>query len=108
MEGMDFSTLLDMFLHLEKHLAVLVRDYGTSVYAILFLIIFVETSISRNAVPAGRFPALCVRCAGWLRRHEPAACHGSADCCRDSCLWFAPLPPLWVVLRQTLFKKKVV
>jgi membrane-associated protein len=42
---MDFSTLLDIFLHLDKHLAVMVQNYGLWVYALLFLIIFVETGL---------------------------------------------------------------
>ncbi len=37
--------LLDFFLHLDKYLAVMIRDYGTLVYLILFLIIFVETGV---------------------------------------------------------------
>jgi membrane-associated protein len=42
---MDFSTMLDIFLHLDKHLAALVRDYGVWVYALIFMIIFVETGL---------------------------------------------------------------
>lgn len=38
-----FSAFLDIVLHLDKHLAVLVEQYGVWVYAILFLIIFSET-----------------------------------------------------------------
>lgn len=37
--------ILDYFLHLDKHLAVLISDYGIWIYAILFLIIFVETGL---------------------------------------------------------------
>ena len=37
------AALLDIVLHLDKHLAVLVEQYGVWVYAILFLIIFSET-----------------------------------------------------------------
>ena len=40
---MDFSSLIDVFLHLDKHLAQVVQQYGVWVYAILFAIIFVET-----------------------------------------------------------------
>jgi len=36
---------LDFFLHLDAHLFVLIQDYGTWIYAILFLIIFVETGL---------------------------------------------------------------
>ncbi|MFA7291473.1 MAG: DedA family protein [Rhodocyclaceae bacterium] len=35
--------LLDILLHLDKHLAVLVQNYGPWVYALLFFIIFAET-----------------------------------------------------------------
>jgi membrane-associated protein len=35
--------LTDIFLHLDEHLSVLVQAYGVWVYAILFLIIFLET-----------------------------------------------------------------
>lgn len=37
--------LLDFMLHVDKHLEVFVRDYGLWVYALLFLIIFVETGL---------------------------------------------------------------
>lgn len=43
---MEFITfVLDFFLHLDKHLADLLTQYGTFIYAILFLIIFVETGL---------------------------------------------------------------
>ncbi|QJX46210.1 DedA family protein [Hymenobacter taeanensis] len=37
--------IVDFVLHLDKHLAALIQDYGTWTYAILFLIIFVETGV---------------------------------------------------------------
>jgi len=37
--------LVDLFLHLDKHLAEILRDYGTWTYLILFLIIFLETGL---------------------------------------------------------------
>ncbi len=41
---MDFLLqFLDILLHLDKHLAVLVQQYGPWIYAILFFIIFAET-----------------------------------------------------------------
>ena len=43
---MEFIKLaLDFFLHLDKHLAGLLSQYGTLTYGILFLIIFVETGL---------------------------------------------------------------
>ena len=42
---MDVSQLLDLFLHLDRHLAAVVEQYGVWVYAILFAIIFVETGL---------------------------------------------------------------
>lgn len=36
---------LDIVLHLDKHLALMVGQYGTWIYAILFLIIFCETGL---------------------------------------------------------------
>ena len=37
------AAFIDIVLHLDKHLAVLVQQYGTWIYAILFAIIFSET-----------------------------------------------------------------
>ena len=37
------ATFIDIVLHLDKHLAILVQQYGTWIYAILFVIIFSET-----------------------------------------------------------------
>lgn len=37
------STFIDIILHLDKHLAMLVQEYGVWIYAILFAIIFSET-----------------------------------------------------------------
>jgi membrane-associated protein len=37
--------LLDFILHINDHLTSMVQEYGTLVYAILFLIIFVETGL---------------------------------------------------------------
>jgi membrane-associated protein len=39
------QTLIDLFLHLDKHLVELVADYGLWVYAILFAIVFAETGL---------------------------------------------------------------
>ncbi len=37
--------LIDFILHIDQHLQVFLQDYGVWVYAILFLIIFVETGL---------------------------------------------------------------
>lgn len=43
MEFIKFA--IDFFLHLDKHLADILANYGTLTYAILFLIVFVETGL---------------------------------------------------------------
>jgi len=42
---MDITQLIDLFLHLDRHLASVTRDYGAWVYALMFAIIFVETGL---------------------------------------------------------------
>ena len=43
---MEFiAFLIDFVIHVDKHLATFVLNYGTWVYALLFLIIFVETGV---------------------------------------------------------------
>jgi membrane-associated protein len=37
--------LVDVVLHLDRHLAVLIQDYGVWTYAVLFLIVFCETGL---------------------------------------------------------------
>lgn len=39
------AQFIDIVLHLDKHLAVLLADYGIWIYAILFLIVFCETGL---------------------------------------------------------------
>ncbi|HUC43002.1 MAG TPA: DedA family protein [Candidatus Sulfotelmatobacter sp.] len=36
---------LDLFLHLDRHLAAMVAEYGRTIYAVLFAIIFLETGV---------------------------------------------------------------
>ncbi len=42
---MIFSKTIDFILHIDKYLDIILQDYGTYVYLILFLIIFVETGL---------------------------------------------------------------
>ncbi|OYW80678.1 MAG: hypothetical protein B7Z19_02405 [Polynucleobacter sp. 32-46-5] len=42
---MDFSYLIDLFLHLDKNLALVANQWGVWIYALLFAIIFVETGL---------------------------------------------------------------
>ncbi len=42
---MDIAQLIDIFLHLDKHLSAVVAEFGVWVYVLLFLIIFVETGL---------------------------------------------------------------
>ncbi len=40
-----FKTLIDFILHIDRHLAEIIADYGAWTYAVLFLIIFAETGL---------------------------------------------------------------
>ena len=42
---MDLSYLIDLFLHLDKNLALIANEWGTWIYVPLFAIIFVETGL---------------------------------------------------------------
>lgn len=43
---MEFlSLVLDVIIHLDRHLAALIADYGIWIYLILFLIVFLETGL---------------------------------------------------------------
>ena len=39
------SHFVDLFLHLDKHLGELVKEYGTWTYLVLFIIVFCETGL---------------------------------------------------------------
>ena len=39
------QTLLDLFLHLDKHLAEFTAEHGVWVYALLALVVFCETGL---------------------------------------------------------------
>ncbi len=40
---MEFSSLIDLFLHLDKNLAIVANEWGVWIYVLLFAIIFIET-----------------------------------------------------------------
>ena len=62
---MEFLALLwDIAVHLDKHLAALLAQYGVWVYAILFLHHLFRDGLCRDALSAGRFAALRRRRAG--------------------------------------------
>lgn len=42
---MDYMQLLDVILHVDKSLGILIEQYGTMIYMVLFLIIFCETGL---------------------------------------------------------------
>ena len=43
---MDFlTTVVDLFLHLDEYLSVAIQSYGTWTYALLFVVIFIETGL---------------------------------------------------------------
>ena len=42
---MDLQNIIDLFLHLDKHLEILAASWGGWIYALMFAIIFVETGL---------------------------------------------------------------
>ncbi|MBB6447172.1 membrane-associated protein [Bacillus benzoevorans] len=39
------SSIIDIFLHLDKHLSLYMNDYGVFIYLILFIVVFCETGL---------------------------------------------------------------
>jgi len=68
------NKILDFALHLDKHLSALIQQYGLWTYAILFMVIFIETGfVVMPFLPgdsllfaAGTFAALKAFKVGWL------------------------------------------
>jgi len=42
---MDLQNIIDLFLHLDKHLEILAASWGGWIYALMFAIVFVETGL---------------------------------------------------------------
>ena len=72
---MEFlRSVLDLVLHLDKHLSALIQQFGAWTYAILFVVIFIETGLvimpflpgDSLLFAAGTFAALGAFNPGWL------------------------------------------
>lgn len=66
------SGILDLFLHLDRHLLELAQDYGAWIYGILFLIVFLETGVVVTPFLPGDsllFVAGAIAAAGELNVH---------------------------------------
>jgi membrane-associated protein len=63
---------VDLFLHLDKHLGELVKDYGTWTYLVLFVIVFCETGLVVTPILPGDsllFAAGAIAALGSLNPH---------------------------------------
>ncbi len=81
------AQFIDIILHLDKHLALLVESYGVWVYAILFAIIFMETGfVVMPFLPGDSllFVAGAVAAAGGMDVQIVAATLVSAALCGDN------------------------
>lgn len=85
---MEFLTyFIDVVLHLDKHLALLVQSYGVWIYAILFVIIFMETGFVVTPFLPGDsllFVAGAVAAAGGMDPFILAATLVTAALCGDN------------------------
>jgi membrane-associated protein len=68
------KNFIDLFIHLDKHLNVIIQNYGVWTYLLLFLVIFCETGLVVTPIlpgdsllfAAGTFAALGSLEVGWL------------------------------------------
>ena len=66
------SHFIDLFLHLDKHLGELVKEYGTWTYLVLFVIVFCETGLVVTPILPGDsllFAAGAIAALGSLNPH---------------------------------------
>jgi membrane-associated protein len=66
------SHFIDLFLHLDKHLGELVKEYGTWTYFVLFVIVFCETGLVVTPILPGDsllFAAGAIAALGSLNPH---------------------------------------
>jgi membrane-associated protein len=78
---------VDIVLHLDRHLQVLVADYGSWIYLILFLIIFCETGLVVTPFLPGDsllFVAGAVAATGGMDVHALFAILAAASFCGDN------------------------
>jgi membrane-associated protein len=76
---MDFMQFFDMLLHVDKTLEVLIQQYGTLIYAVLFAIIFCRDRPGGPVLLPWRHPAVHCRRPVRGRRNESAAADVPAD-----------------------------
>ena len=74
--------LVDVFLHLDRHLADVVRDYGTWTNVILFGIVFCETGLVVTPFLPGRLAPLHGRGARVARHARTSGCSSCAPLAR--------------------------
>jgi membrane-associated protein len=78
---------IDLVLHLDRHLQLLVANYGTWIYLILFLIIFCETGLVVTPFLPGDsllFVAGAVAAGGGMDVHKLFAILAAASFCGDN------------------------